>query len=69
MNRRLCPFGQIGLAFKLVKDLVLLDVEVSRHCTYFTYLGLLQLEHRPSTIPLQHTRFWAASHAPFQLSF
>ena len=34
-----------------------------------TYLGLLQLEHRPSTIPLQHTRFWAASHAPFQLSF
>ena len=35
----------------------------------FTYLGLLQLEHRPSTIPLQRTRFWAASHAPFQLSF
>ena len=35
----------------------------------FTYLGLLQFEHRPSTIPLQHTRFWAASHAPFQLSF
>ena len=34
-----------------------------------TYLGLLQLEHRPSTIPLQRTRFWAASHAPFQLSF
>ena len=34
-----------------------------------TYLGLLQLEHRPSTIPLQHTRFWTASHAPFQLSF
>ena len=27
------------------------------------------MEHRPSTIPLQHTRFWAASHAPFQLSF
>ena len=27
------------------------------------------MEHRPSTIPLQRTRFWAASHAPFQLSF
>ena len=36
---------------------------------YDEYLLLLQLEHRSSTIPLQHTRFWAASHAPFQLSF
>ena len=40
-----------------------------RRTYLLTYLGLLQLEHRPSTIPLQHTRFWAASHAPFQLSF
>ena len=45
--------------------------EKAKQTILSTYLGLglLQLEHRPSTIPLQHTRFWAASHAPFQLSF
>ena len=48
--------------------------EENNYLIHFTQLsvrllGLLQLEHRPSTIPLQRTRFWAASHAPFQLSF
>ena len=54
----------------------LVNVRVKLECfdasslvNLLTYLGLLQMEHRPSTIPLQHTRFWAASHAPFQLSF
>ena len=45
------------------------EIKLIFYYNILTYLSLLQLEHRPSTIPLQHTRFWAASPAPFQLSF